>query len=408
MTSIDISRINQMLKILKVRIGKNTSLSVLLLVVVISSTGYVIKSVRANTDKPSVYLNNIELVDQNSARQIKDNYHSINVKIIDTFHLPKSLDGKYLSTLRLGLNNELYIRSYTLKERGSVIVKIDKSNNGIVYNEVILPPLSYGVSGYDIDERGYFYVAQSGGDIIVTANDGKIVSTIPTGDFRPTSLVVDKEHRIWVVGALLDSSIMKYIMNRRSQDNQIRVYSIDGNLLKIAGGGIASPDVGLASLTYGGEEVSLVSHYGRTALYKFDKNMQLAQAKRFPFEQFANYKQSDVTKILVDQPACGVTNMQASRDPLVMGIITINRMKIWYGNMRSDSIGVYGNGFIGAADMQDNPLTPCIVLPAQFRAILGADSRGHIYVVDRSNGDLVIHKVGINIDRTRNTQTFSD
>ena len=237
---------------------------------------------------------------------------------------------------------------------------------------------------------------------------GKVASLIHTGDFRPTLLAVDKQHRIWAVGTLMDSSMMKYFMKPGPKDHQIRVYGINGDLLKIVAGGISPPDIGLASLTYGREEVSFVSHYHQTALYKFDKNMQLSQVKRFPFEQFASYKHSDITDTPVNQPTCGATNMQAEQGPLVMGLASTNKIKIWYGNVRSNRIGVYGNSFVGVTDMQDNPLTPSVVLPVQFRAILGADSQGNIYVVDRSNGDVVIHKVGININHPSNIKILSD
>lgn len=411
MTLTGINHINHMAK---ARIRKSVALSMLLLVVVTITTGYVIKN--ATTNKPSIYLNKIELASRHSAGKTKDGYSGvevkvkedgysdIEVKIIDTLHLPKSLDGQYLSALRLGLNNELYIKSHSLEERRSTLVKVDKNTSGIVYSEVVLPHLSNigGVSGYDIDERGYIYVAHYGGSIAVVESDGRVVSIIHTGDFRPTSLVVDKEHRIWVVGALMDSPIMRYVMKRGSQDNQIRVYSVDGSLLKIAAGGVSPPDIGLGRLVYGEEGVSFVSHYDRTALYKFDKNMQLSQAKRFPFDQLASYKHSGATDTPVDQSAYGVTNMQADQGPLVVGIINIDKVKIWYGAVGSGRTGTYGNGFIGVTDMQDNPLTPCIMLPVQFRAILGADSHGNIYVVDRSNGGLVLHKVGININRILN------
>ena len=101
------------------------------------------------------------------------------MKIIDTFHLPKWLDGQFLSTLRLGLNNELYFRSRSPKEGRIALIKIAKNNNEIVYNEIALHHISNdisnvgGVIDYNIDERGYIYVAHSGGGITVVGNDGK-------------------------------------------------------------------------------------------------------------------------------------------------------------------------------------------------------------------------------------------
>jgi len=68
MTLMGISHINHMLK---ARIRKNVALSMLLLVIVISTTGYVIKNARVYTDKPSIYLNEIGLPSQQPAKKNK-------------------------------------------------------------------------------------------------------------------------------------------------------------------------------------------------------------------------------------------------------------------------------------------------------------------------------------------------
>ncbi len=383
--------------VLRTRIRKGVAFLILLFSVAVmaSAANHIIKNAKAYSGRPSVYLNKIGLTAQHPLGAAIDD-RSIDIRINDTFRLPKSIDGQYISKFKVGPNQELYFRLYSLEERKSTLVKIDKDNNETVYNEIAVPSLSSmgGMTDFDIDEKGGIYIA-GGGGIITVVNDGRLTSVIQTGDFRPISLIVDKEHRIWAVGVLLNASMMKYIMRPSTQDDQIRVYSISGELLKIAAGGISPFDIGLGRIVKNKEEVSFISHHDQTALYKFDRNMQLLQAKRFPFAQYTSYKQRDAIDTPDEQPACGITSIQTDQGPLVKGIVDINKIKMWYGNMRSDREGVYGNGFVGITDEQDNPLTPCIMLPVRFRAILGADSRGHIYVLDRDSGNLVLHKIEI-------------
>lgn len=304
----------------------------------------------------------------------------VTITPVETIPLDFLTRGEYLSTIRLDLDGNIYLKSYAPPDQ-TLLFKFNPNRRE---HQRIVPELegTDTMRDFVIGEEGKVYISVSSaprrGAIVILSPDGSLMSRIQTGSFLISKFSIDAIGRIWAAGQLFEGAREGAPL----RDVQLRVYDQNGQMISVPVGGLDIGDSELSLLVMDDNTVKFISH-AKSAVFDF-ADTKLIAGYVYPFRNVTDIRQSKVK----------------ARSPrqrrLTTSIAEVGGKKIWCGYIESGQ-DTYPKSFIGITNSMGEALTPEIMLPVEYGALAGVDNQGNLYAYAIIKDHIVLKKFKIEI-----------